>query len=70
MSEQLAEPYYLVNEALLADKAAHECMRVVIPKACKECMGAGWVVSVRRPGCVDSCVHCGGTGTRMTTDAR
>ena len=53
--------FYRVNAALLADKAP----KVVVPKSCKECMGAGWVVSVQRPGCVDSCIHCGGTGTRM-----
>ena len=64
MSEQLAEPYYRVNAALLADKAP----KVVVPKSCKRCMGTGSRFSYATHRQI-LCPDCGGTGTgtRMTT---
>ena len=55
----MAEPYYRVNAALLADKAPK------VPKSCKPCRGTGKVRARRWCDPDRNCHDCGGTGTRM-----
>ena len=62
---EMAEPYYRVNAALLADREPE----VVVPRSCKCCMGTGMVTrhipySLREEPL--DCPDCDGTGTRMT----